>query len=175
MGRLARSVLSEREAAAQFLIAMFLGVRDSWTSIATLLHPLMIDGGKLASPSAEFEFSLATISMQLRAVDHVFAAAQAKRIREHVLECLLATEPGEAAIEALGAYDRVWAQSLAAGHRPLGAVAATFCRRVGLDAGDLPAGAESADSVFAITLGDAIATSLPGWWKTVIKTREIVV
>lgn len=174
MGLNSKSGVSEREAAAQFLLAVFLGVRDQWASISAALRPFMRSGEKLESPSTEFEFSMATIALQMHAVEHVFPADQARRIRAHVLECLLATEPGEAALEALKAYDGVWSASVGAGERPLGAMAARFCHRAGLDAEDLPADGHLPDSIFAATLGDAFTATIPGWWKSLVKTREVV-
>lgn len=174
MGLASKPGVSEREAAAQFLLAMFLGVRDNWATISASLRPLMISAEKLEAPSTEFEFSMATIALQLRALDHVFPPDQARRIRAHVLSFLLSTEPGEAALEALKVYDGVWVSSLDAGRRPLGAMAARFCRRVGLDPEDLPADGSLADSIFAGALGDAFTTTVPGWWKSLVKAREIV-
>jgi hypothetical protein len=174
MGSASKAAVSEREAAVQFLLAVFLHVRDQWMAICEALRPLMTSTDKLDAPSTELEFSMATIALQMHALDLVFPPAQASRIRSHVLTSLLTTEPGEAALEALKVYDRVWRLSVEAGQRPYGAMAAAFCHRAGFTGDDLPADAGLADSIFASTLGDALMTTMPGWWKALVRKRNVL-
>ena len=174
MGLFGKPTISEEEAAAQFVIAMLTGVRENWTKITGSFRTLMHKSEKLDSPWAQLEFGIATMSTQLRALANLFPAEQAERIRGYVLNCLSSAEAGEAALEALEAYDGAWDDSIEAGEPPFGAVAVRLCHRLKFGPSDIATVGEFMDPMFLMALGGAITTTFSGWWKILLGTHRVV-
>lgn len=170
-----KSRVSEREASVQFLHYVLAGALENWSEITASFRDQMIDTSKLDLPWSQFEFGIAIATVQLRAVWNLCPSDQASRIHNHVIE-ILSSAPNTAkrSIEGLRAYDAAWQSAIDAGEPPFGALAITLCRRLDLRPPDIPNDGEFIDPLFLTSLGGAVTTGLPGWWKKFLGTHRLV-
>jgi hypothetical protein len=121
---------------------------------------------RLESQFAREEFALACLSMEMPALSNLFPADQARRIRQHKLDCVFRSSGRpKAAIDAILAYERVLAASLRDLEPPHFNVASLYYDRVGLTESVTIGGARYKAPFLLQGLGAAFATFGAGFWR----------
>ncbi len=158
--------LSEVEAAGQFVISMVKPIQQEWSGVAAeLTQMLQLKQPISTDRYAAFEFALAVIALEIQALPNLLSAAQADRIREHVLGCISSPDLGSYPRDAIDEYQTAWNQSMQQGEPPFGGIASLFFDKLGCQSIVELEHAKFKDPLLLIALSGKVITFGGGWWK----------
>lgn len=166
---------TEPDAAADFVITMLRAMRDQWPSICSRLQPLdarfvtFTHEGRLA-----YEFTLAAIAVQMRAITNLLPANQTTRLREYIFECLAVEEVGDYPRHAIAEYEAAWDEFVAKAEPPFIGVASVLYDKLGLSSSVTVGRSAIKCPLLLAGLGGAVVQCGGAWWKTYIENHRIV-
>ena len=164
-------LLSEAEAAKAFVSEIRAEIVQNWPGIRARLSPFV--KGDLDRSDVAMEFSLAHMTLALRALPNLFPPDRAQRIRDHV-EQVLVSEGFEPALLAIAAYEQAFRDAIDRAEMPTDALGATFLRRTRISApSPSRSGFVSPLALLAMSELFTYGGGL-GWWKHATEKHEIV-
>ena len=175
MGLFGKPTISEKDAAGRFVLSILRGVRETWPQITGQFSPFLdSDAEQLQSPWAQFEFGVASIAIQIQALQNLLPTDQARRVRGYIVACLSAPDLGSVPVESLAAYERAWLDAPEQGEMPFNAVASVLYDHLGLDCSVTVGGARLKDPLLIMAMGGAVTTFGGPWWKSLISKYRLV-
>jgi hypothetical protein len=134
----------------------------------------MSDAAILDTARTRLEFGVASLATQAQAVDNLFSADQAQRIRAHVLRFVSASGIGQGAIEGYRDYAAAWERANEAREAPFDYLAAACCERLEIRPSHVGSAGGYVDPLFVTVLAVALSAAIPGWWKNLLGDYRVV-
>lgn len=99
------NTLTEQEAASYFVLSMTKEVQDGWPNFYSMLKDFFKDNFELENEEmAVYDLVLASIAMDLQAVNNLFPKDQAGRIETWIMKCIDIEDLGQYAIGEVKKY-----------------------------------------------------------------------
>src|SRR5687768_8482151 len=167
--------LSELEAAGQFVVSIVKPIQHDWSKIAAeITCMLQLKQAISTDPYAAFEFALAVLAVEIQALPNLVPAAQAVRIREHVLRGISSPDLGSYPRDAISEYQRAWDQCIRQGEAPFDGIASVLYDKLESQSTVEFGHAKFKDPLLLMVLSEKVIKLGGGWWKNAIQRYVLV-